>query len=197
MQARFLRENAFLVAAVALPLMVVGFFLLATAIPRWTVPPPAHDLLFTSNDYGAPRLNVSVEFTVADGRLRATVRPVPRDAHQPRPELWLFDHETMTVREIPIAVPELAEGDPPRTIAIEALAGRRVQTSPEAPDGYEVRSADRSSPGIAGELFGMRRYDRQLSIARGGRVVPIELPPRRDSWTAPGFIGWLVNGQER
>ncbi len=51
MGRRFVRDNAFLIAAVALPLVVVGFFLLFTAIPRWTVPPPQHDLLFSTTEY--------------------------------------------------------------------------------------------------------------------------------------------------
>ena len=40
---RFLRENAFLAAAVCLPLLVVVFFVLASIIPRWLVAPPAYD----------------------------------------------------------------------------------------------------------------------------------------------------------
>lgn len=196
MWARFLRENAFLAAAVSLPLLVVGFFLLATAIPRWTVPPPGHDLLFSTTSYG-PTPGASLEFTVVNGELRATARPVPRDAHPPRLALWLFEHETMNVREIPVAVPDMAAGDPPRTVDIEALAGRRVITELRAPDGYEIRPHDDSNPGIVGELFGMRRYDRNLSIANRGRVVSIETPPRPDSWTTPNFLGWIVDGGER
>lgn len=194
MPARFVRENAFLAAAVALPLVVVGFFLIATWIPRWTVAPPRYDLVFSTSSYNATRLPVSVEFTVVDGTLRTTVRPAARDAHPPRPALWLFDHETMTVREIAIVVPDLTEGDPPRTTEIDALAGRRVVAQLRAPDGYEVRRRDASSPGIAGELFGMRRYDRGISIANRGRVVSIDLPPGQESW-APVFIGWLVDGE--
>lgn len=196
-QSRFLRENAFLVAAVALPLVVVGFFLLATAIPRWTVPPPAYDLLFTTSTYREPRRAVSLEFSVVNGRLDAVARPATDDSHPPRLTLWRFDHQTFSVREIPVAVPELSAGDAPRTIDVEALAGRVVLADPRAPDGYEVRRDDRSSPGIAGELFGMRRYDRNLSIERGGRVVSIEVPSRQDSWTTPAFVGWIVDAGER
>ena len=37
--ARFLRENAFLAAAVILPLIVVVLFVLASIVPRWVVTP--------------------------------------------------------------------------------------------------------------------------------------------------------------
>jgi hypothetical protein len=73
-QGGFFRNNAFLAAAVALPVLVVGFFLLATAIPRWTVPPPTYDLVFrVGKPYDQPRPQVSVEFKVEDGRLQAIV----------------------------------------------------------------------------------------------------------------------------
>src|SRR6478735_3199762 len=63
---RFLRDNAFLVAAGLLPVLVVGFFLLATAIPRWTVPPPAYDLIVKGyKPYsGDIRLKVSYDLDV-------------------------------------------------------------------------------------------------------------------------------------
>jgi hypothetical protein len=47
---RFVRDNPFLAAAVALPLVVVLFFLLSAALPRWTVP-PRYDLLLRTRAY--------------------------------------------------------------------------------------------------------------------------------------------------
>ena len=65
----FLRDNIFLVAAVSLPLIVVAFFLVASAIPRWLVPPPAYDLLISASDpYN--QANPSAAFSnngIADG----------------------------------------------------------------------------------------------------------------------------------
>lgn len=194
MSQEFLRRNAFLVAAVALPLVVIGFFLVATAIPRWTVPPPSYDLLFTTNDYSPSRPPELLEFTVRGDRLQVTARPAPPNTHPARTRLWVFDHDTMAVREIPVEVPALARDGPPRTIEVAALAGRRLLAQPQAPDGYEVREPNSSSPGIAGELFGMRNRDRRLSIVKDGRVVPIEIPPAQDRWISPVFLAWIVDG---
>src|SRR6185503_16709977 len=100
---RFLRDNAFLVAAVSLPLVVVTFFLLSTAIPRWTVPPPQYDLLLRANDlYNQANPRMTVEFHVHDGKVEATVRAIGANAYPARTALFLFDHATMTSREIPI-----------------------------------------------------------------------------------------------
>lgn len=190
MSRSFLRDNAFLAAAMALPLVVVGLFLLFTAIPRWTVPPPQHDLLFSTNEYSPVNPGVAVDFAVQDGTLRATVRPVPANSHAPRTTLWRYDHEAETVREIDIDLPALAPGDLPQTITIDTLAGR-VLAQQDAPDGYELRSRDSGDTGIVGEIFGMRRYDRALSIAKGGRVVTIPVPSS-DAYRTPQFVGWIV-----
>lgn len=195
-RSRFLRDNAFLVAAVALPVVVVGFFLVASALPRWRVPPPAYDLLLKANapyDYSSSR--VAVEVKVRDGRVEATIRPLPAPAYVQRPALLLFEHETMDVREIRFEVPELEEDDPPKTIVIEALAGRRVLEQTTAPDGYgmDVRSR-RGSPGFVGELFGMGQNGNRPAIVNRGRVVPLPLPAEyRGYYTSVSAIGWLVD----
>jgi len=107
---RFLRDNAVLVAAFVLPAIVAVLFILATAIPKWTVPLPQHDLLLRVDSYQSPPPEVSVEFAVRDGRLEAVVRPVVKPDNpnlgMTYPQRWallLFDHASMRVREIPLA----------------------------------------------------------------------------------------------
>ena len=74
--SRFLRDNAFIVAAVVLPVAVAAFFAVATVIPRWTVAPPSYDLVMrTTGPYDATPAGVMVEFAVRGGRVEATLRP--------------------------------------------------------------------------------------------------------------------------
>ena len=180
-------------AAAALPILVVGFFLLSTAIPKWTVPPPAHDLLLRAYAYDRPPSKVSVDFVVRDARLFATVRPTVENSYPSRASLWLFDHATASLREIAVDVPELAAGDPPRTFPVAALDGRRVLAQTTSPDGYELRSRSHNSPGLIGDLFGMGRYKEAISIAKDGRVIPIALPPPHEH-QMPSLVGWVVDG---
>ena len=196
--AAVLRRNAFLVAAVALPVVVAALFLIASAIPQWTVPPPAYDLLLrVARPYGAARPRVAAEFAVRDGRVEATVRPAPEDTYVQSWALLLFDHETATVREIAIdGLPaSMANGDEPRTIALGILAGRRVSAEPAAPDGYELRTRSSGGAGLIGDIFGMGRYRQHAALVNRGRVVPLELPPPyQDPYQSPVFaIGWLVD----
>jgi hypothetical protein len=193
---RFLRDNAVLVAAFALPLVVVGFFLVATVIPRWVVPPPAHDLLLRSNRiYDGSRISISVEFQVRDGRVEATVRPVSPNTYSSLPALWLLDHRTMTIRQVPVDLPDrMSEGEAPRTIVVGALAGRRVLAQSQAPDGYEIKTRQSNGgSGLIGDIFGMRRYDTGVSLVCRGRVIRVPVPPPVEYQTPMYAVGWVVD----
>jgi hypothetical protein len=196
--ARLLRENAFLVAAVCLPLLVVVFFVLASIIPRWLVAPPAYDLLLRVSDrYMPTNTHTTIDFAVRAGVVEVVVRATPPTGWGSRARLFLFDHTTMSAQEIPVLLPEplegLKEGDPPRTRTVEALAGRRVLDQLKAPDGYRLENRGSGGAGIVGELFGMHRYASDASLVNRGRVIAIKLPlPTEDIYYAPAsFLGWL------
>jgi hypothetical protein len=198
-RARFIRDNLFLVAAVSLPLVVVGFFLLASTIPRWIVPPPAHDLVLeVRGPYDEARPRVAVDFEVRNGRLEAAVRRVRRDQPAQPAALFLFDHETMTLREIPFEVPpNLSEDDAPATVVVAGLEGRTLLAGPMAPDGYELRTDRNRGPGLVGELFGMNRYDTRLSLVNRGRVIPIDLPGQNRYMPPVQAVAWLADDGPR
>ena len=191
----FFRDNIFLVAAVSLPLIVVAFFLVSSAIPRWLVPPPAYDLLISASDpYNQTNPRVGVTFNVRNGMVEATFQLAPANTYSVRSRLFLFDHTTRSVREIPVEVPEnLVEGEP-RTIVVDTLAGRQLLTEVQAPDGYQLESRNQRGPGIVGDVFGMNRYDAEASLVNRGRVIPVALPaPYRNVYYSPVYaVGWLV-----
>lgn len=195
-----LRDNAFLVAAVALPVVVIAFFLLATAVPRWLVAPPAYDLLIRATDSYQPNSRVTVDFDVRGGTVVATVRAVAANSYGQRSKLFLFDHTTLSSREIAVELPDnLAEGDPPRVIAVDAVVGRQVLAGAAAPDGYQFESSVERGSGIVGDLFGMNRYGSQATLVRRGRVIPIRLPaPFQNVYGSPvNAVGWLVDDRQR
>ena len=193
----FLRDNPFIVAAVVLPVAVAAFFVVATLIPRWTVPPPSYDLVMrTTRPYDATRTGVVVEFAVRGGRVEATLRaPTPPNIYAEPSALLLFDHNTMSVREIPLELPtRMEEGEPPRTIVVEALSGRRVSPQAAAPDGYALQNRTGGSPGLVGDIFGMGSYRQTAALVNGGRVVRLTLPaPFRDPYQSPVYhVGWVL-----
>jgi len=190
----FVRSNRFLLAALALPVVVVVFFLLASAVPRWLVAPPAYDLVLrVGRPYTQPAPRTAVEFDVRDGRLEATVRSVPRDRYEQPWSLILFEHETMNVREIRLDLPEVREGGSPQTIAIDPFGGRRILPQAKAPDGYELKTGRTSGPGLVGDLFGMGRYDATAALVNKGRVVTIPLPQGYQYLSPVHAVGWLAD----
>ena len=201
---KFLRENFVLVAAFALPGAVAALFLVAMAIPRWTVALPEHDLVMSIERWDSAPSEVFVAFVVRDGRLEADLRPLVKPENPAigivYPQKWallLFDHQAMEVRELPLDLPKsLAEGET-RTVPIAALAGRRIVPGGDAPDGYRVSSLNTGSSGggIVGEVFGMdRRYRRGVAVTKSGRTVELELPaPHRETYGTIHTIGWIAD----
>jgi hypothetical protein len=194
---QFVRRNAFLVAAASLPLVVVIFFLLAAAVPQWTVPSPAYDAILRGSTYEQPPQRVSVEFIVRDGRVQATVRPAPANTYPSRSTLFLFDHRTMKVTRITVDVPDLKEADTPQTFVVPELAARHVVSSTVAPDGYELKHRTGGSGGLVGDLFGMDRYNRNASLVNRGRVISINLPPPYEYYSPIYVLGWVGNDGQR
>jgi hypothetical protein len=194
MAARFLRDNAFLAAAVSLPIAVVGIFLLLTAVPKWTISPPAYDLLLKTTEYDGTNSPVSVDLLVRDEALHASIRMVKEEMRPPRVRLWRFDHATLSAREVPMEFPAPpAEGAPAQTVIVEALRGRRIVTDAKAPDGYHLRTPNEGGAGLIGDVFGMRRYGHPAAIVNRGRVVTIDIPAA-NRYEAPAFVGWIVDG---
>ena len=175
--SRFLRDNAFIVAAVALPVLVGAFFVVASAIPRWTVPGPAFDLVMrVPRPYDATPNKVIVEFNVRDGRVEGTARPAPPDqGYSQRWALLYFDHTTMTVREIPFEQPaSLAPGEESRTLVVEPLSKMRVSARDnsarwlQAGEQHERQPRDRRRP----------VWHRPLPAKRGAREPGPNHPDR-------------------
>jgi hypothetical protein len=179
-----------------LPVLVVGFFLLATAIPRWTVPPPAYDLIVKgykpySGDY---RLKVSYDLDVRDGRLQLTVRPLATEQYQNKPVLFLVDHRTQNAREIPLTLRETPP-DAPETTLLDPVPGRTLLDGAKSPDGYTLESRPYHSTGLLGDLFGMHSYQAGMVLLNRGRLIPVALPEPFDSQVY--FVAWVSNEGSR
>jgi hypothetical protein len=200
--SRFLRDNAFIVSAVALPVLVAVFFVVASAVPRWTVPAPAFDLVLrVGRPYDAATGKVMVEFNVRDGRVEAKLSPLPQPQGYAQPwGLLYFDHNTMAVREIPLDLPSSLEpGEESRTVVIDGLSPVRVSAQTTAPDGYKLENSTSGSPGIVGDLFGIGRYRQSAALVNRGRIIRIELPsPYQEPYQSVAYaVGWVLEPGQR
>lgn len=187
-----LRQNPMIAASILLPLVIVVFFLLATAIPKWLVDPPAHGLLFTVPDrtYSAPEIHV--RYDVIDSRLRVRVFKTGV-TYRNSPRLFLFDPGKSVTREImfdlPVDKDSFEDGD---ELVVPELAGRTVSTERTAPDGYEVFGPDYRNSNLMTALFGGNRR-RDFSIVKSGAVVDIPQPGNNVYYYNVRFLGWLLD----
>jgi hypothetical protein len=190
----WLRGNAFLVAAIGLPVAVVLLFVVATAVPAWLVDAPAYDLVLSvAGARGPNEPPVEVSFAVNGERVEAVFRRVAANTYPQRYSLFVIDHASLVAREIPVAPPaDLDEDGTPRTVVVAALADRRVLAQVTAPDGYAFDRLDRRGPGLVGEIFGMRRTDQVGALVKRGRVERISLPDRY-RYQLANALGWIAD----
>lgn len=193
----FVKDNAFMVAAIALPVAVAGLFILASGVPRWTVPPPAYDLIFKAQrPYTHPPPAVLADFNARNGRVEVTVRPSPPNSYMQSWALLRYRHDTMTVEEIALDLPGTMAADAePETMPVEPLAMTRVSAQSTAPDGYQLRTRTSGSPGLVGDLFGMGRYRQTAALENNGRIVAVDMPASfGDPYQSPAFaVGWVLD----
>ena len=187
MNARISKDHLLIAIGISLPLLVILLFVLATTIPKVLVASPQYDFLFTSYVSAYPKMPpVAVNIDVYQGQARARIY---RNQSAQVTKLYLFDHETSRVREIPISIPGHAETLENGTeIQIPELKGLKLNASQQAPDGYEFRGPDYRGVGIFSELLGVRRR-RRATITRGGAVIPLPIDPPLYSVS---FLGWIV-----
>jgi hypothetical protein len=191
----FMRDNLMIVVSVALPLVVVVLFALATLVPNWLVEPPQYNFLMAADGPGyGGELPVRLEFVVTDGALALRAFKLPEGARAYAPRLFEFEAGAQTVREIEVHLPEdlaaLGDGAP---IALPVLAGRRVDRGLEAPDGYVFERRETGGGGLFTGLFGASRGRYAARLRKDGAVVRIHAPIE-----GPGydynlrFLGWVA-----
>lgn len=194
----FIRENAVLFAGVALPIvMMLGFFI-ASSLPQTLSNPPQYDLVFFVDDYSsntAGSLPVNVKLLVRNGQLVAQYAPVtPVNGYGTWKKIYRFEAATRTVREIPFGYPADAG-----TLAmlreepVPGLENVRLDTRLQAPDGYELASDEYRSDGLLGGLF-WRSGNGRPRLRNGATSVPLDIAADTQAYTYNNlqFLGWVM-----
>jgi len=189
----FLRENMMIVVSIALPLLVVIFFALASVLPGLYSTPPAFDLLLTLQDRANTKTSpVKIDLVVRDERLRAIVVKLDNPGYENNPRLFRYDHLANEVREISISIPgNIAELDEGTEVPIPGFADLEISDVLRAPDGYEFRGRQRGG-GLMMEMFGGSRNRADVSVAKNGAIIRIRLPESDYWYNNIRFVGWVV-----
>jgi hypothetical protein len=189
----FLRENLMIVVSIALPLLVVVFFALASLLPRLYSTPPGFDLLLSLQDRSTAKTSpVMISLVVKEEKLRAIVVKADNPNYTNYPRLFRYDHLTGKVSEINIPIPENSdELDEGSEIPVPGFENLRVSDALQAPDGYEFRGRRRGG-GLMTELFGGSRYRTDVSIAKNGAIVRVHLPESDYWYNNVRLVGWVI-----
>lgn len=207
-----IRQNLLLVSAVALPVIVILFYIGASLLPRYFVAPPRHDLVvkyqpnyYHYNNDVAQAVPSRVAIVVADGRARATVTEVPGDENPPRPvqpayylpRVFRYEAATGRLSELDVPIPDdLAERPRGSEWPIPALERVTLSAQATAPDGYVFDTDSDRGHGLAVELFGGRSRRDGTRIRSSGRIIKIPSPDDLEALSYYGnrmqLVGWVV-----
>ena len=187
-----------IVISIALPLLLVLFFAVASILPRLYSTPPAHDLLLSFQGTAtAKTTQVRIYLSVIDGQLKAVTSPLDKTYYDNYPRLFRYHAASGEITEISIPLPdnitELKDGT---EIPIPELAGVRVSDKLKAPDGYEFSGRRRGGGGFIMEMFGGSRNRNDVRISKNGAVIRVRLPTSDYWYNNPRFVGWVLNGEE-
>ena len=190
----FLRKNLMIVVSIALPLLVVIFFALATVLPGLFATPPAYDLFLTHQGrVFATESPVKISFVVNGERLSARIVKSNGSIYGNNPRLFRYDHVSGAVREISIPIPEnISELPVGSELPVPELARLKISNTLRAPDGYEFRGYRRGG-GLMTEIFGGNRNRHDVTLAKGGAIIRLRLPASDYWYNEVHFLAWVVN----
>jgi hypothetical protein len=195
---KFVRENLVLLAGIALPVVMMAGFLVASSLPRTLADPPRYDLVFFVDDYNSANganLPLTVNLVVKNGTLVAQYLPTAGGAgYGYWKKIYRYEAATRTVREIPFGFPSDLNGITAlREEPVAGLENARLDTRLQAPDGYELASDEYRGNGLIGELF-WRSGTGRPRLRNGASSVPLELASDTQYYSYGNiqFLGWVL-----
>lgn len=196
----FIKENAALVVALALPILFACFFYVSKNMVTEKGPAPQYDFI-VSNNYHDQNFDVEV----INGTLSVQfIYPVKNDRGQfpqisrNRAELYYVDADTMIAEPLNFALPDDARNPPPEKegqavdIKIDKTDGLNFSAATIAPDGYTFRRSDYRSGNILTEIYSSRSNGRNSWVLdKDGSIYKIK---GLDHYNLQ-VLGWVLDGQ--
>lgn len=182
----FFKENAVLVAGIALPLVLTIIFFALTQIEKANTPPPQHSVVYTTGN----AYNSVYKVIVKDGKAYLSV--IPQDdkkkhhRNQQKPNLFIFNPTTEEHKQIEL--PDTAGIKDKAELLIEGLKQHNLNTQPQSPDGYRFTYNYRSNGNLMTEMFGGGYRSRTRYVLENGSV---EVRVPNASRYNTQFVAWV------
>jgi len=195
----FVKANLVLIVGLALPVLLIAGFLVASGLPQRMGVPPKYNLVFAVTDFSpaSQGIPISVRFIVQDGVLKAQyVRTPPQPSgyvSNAWKKLYLYDASTRQVRQLPFGLPENMNSIVGMVDeVVPATRGMKLDTTLQAPDGYELTYDRGSRSGLLNDFFWGNGYSNEPRLRNGTSSYPLLGPQGAYSYTSAEFVGWVV-----
>ena len=195
----FIKDNFVLCVGLVLPLVLMISFMIFATMPQQLADPPQYDLVFSTTDYSASRANlpVSVNFVVRDGQLQAqyVAYNPPGSYGNSWRKLYIYTANTQKVRQLTFGYPEdMDKITGTREELVAATQGLTLDTTLEAPDGYQLSYEGYSRSGLFNDLFWGGGYSNEPRLRKGSSSVRLALDDSNTHFYYGDvqFIGWVM-----
>jgi hypothetical protein len=187
----FIKENLVLVIGLALPVLLIVLFFVATVIPKMYSTPPQYEVLFSVQDYGYQnKPDYTIDFNVKNQQLMVKVKKTDgKDSYYNSKKLMAYDPKTEVMREITIDVSQFA-GDAEFLLA--ETKNITIDTAVVAPDGYVMENQRYSNNGLIGGLFGVGGGNTGYRLKKGSVGYKINTLQNNYYYEQLHFIGWVI-----
>ena len=197
----FVKANLVLVVGLALPVVLMAGFLVASGLPQRLADPPKYNLVFAVTEFsqGVSGIPVSVSFVVQDGVLKAQYIKLP-----PQPpgyvnnawkKLYLYDSATQKVQQLSFGFPPNMDAiDGTVVETVDATRSMRLDTTLQSPDGYELSRDNASRSGLINEIFWGGGYSNDYRLRKGSSSLRLPLAAANVPYGNVEFVGWVTPG---
>lgn len=187
----WIKENLVLVIGLALPVLLIVLFFVATVIPKMAGTPPQYEVLFSVQDYSQKnKPDYIIDFKVKNQQLMLNVKKAEeKDNYYNSKKLMAYDAKNEIMREITVDASQLSDG---AEILLAETKNMILDTAMVAPDGYVMENQQYSNNGLVGGLFGGGNRNSNYRLKKGSVGYKINIPHNNYYYDQLLFIGWVI-----
>jgi len=187
----WIKENLVLAVGLALPLLLILLFFLATVVPKSFGSPPQYEMLFTTMKYDYQnKPDYLLDFSVKDQHLMVKAKKNDdKNNNYNAKKLMAYDAKTESAREIAIDTSKLVDGS---EVILEETKDMTIDNASTSPDGYSLQGPNYGGSGLLGGLFGGGYNNSGYRLKKGSIGYKVPNAQNDYYYNQVQFVGWIV-----
>lgn len=190
----FLKQNLVLAIGIALPLLLIMLFFVATVIPKSMATPPQYEMLFTTIHYDYQNAaDYQFDFSVQDHQLMVKAKKSDdKNRNYNTKKLMAYDGKTETVREITFDTAKAGAAAVNSEVVLDEAKNMRIDTASISPDGYVLEGPNYGGNGLVGGIFGGGYRNSGYRLKKGSVGYKVPNAQQNYYYNQMQFVGWIV-----